>query len=127
MYVSKIVRDYIEATVKEKIKMPATEWDELFKHYSAEKEKIEEEIQNFAKDKINKLQESFPMLKISNMIEDRSCVYLDEMESKEYKKFIEERNKICIKRKKIINNIIVTLELGGNKSDLDRMLNEIRE
>ena len=26
---------------------------------------------------------------------------------------------------KIVDNIIVTLELGGNKADLDRMLNEI--
>ena len=127
MQVSKIVREYIEATVKEKVKMPVTEWDELFKHYSAEKEKVEEEIQNFAKDKINKLKEDFPILKISNIVEDRSCVYLSKIESKEYKKFLEEENKIRIKRKKIINNIIVTLELGGNKSDLDRMLNEIGE
>ena len=127
MYVSRIVREYIEATVKEKIKMPVTEWDELFKHYSAEKKKVEEEIQNFAKDKINKLKEDFPMLEISNLIENRSCVYLDEINSKEYEKFVEEENKIRIKRKEIISNIIVTLELGGNKSDLDRMLNEIGE
>lgn len=127
MRVSKIVREYIETTVKEKVKMPVTEWDELFKHYSVEEKKVEKEIQNFAKDKINKLQESFPMLEISNIIENRSCVYLSKIKSKEYEKFVEEENKIRIKRKDIINNIIVTLELGGNKSDLDRMLNEIGE
>ena len=34
-------------------------------------------------------------------------------------------DRMCNEVNKIVDNIIVTLELGGNKADLDRMLSEI--
>lgn len=127
MRVSKIVREYIENEIEKKIPIPRTEYDEIMDNYRKSAQKVEESIREFANNQIEALKELYPELDIRNNVDDVRLFSLSLFANKLYQKHTQEVQKIKEVREATLNNIIVTLELGGNKSDLDRILNEIGE
>lgn len=134
MRVSKTVKDYIAKEVRTRV----------YKKYAGEKE-IKEERENFLDKVIDTAeQQAFEtyIKTVKDMIKD--CDYIEIVDDIEKRFYISGGyNNVRIKDREYIDNvynwksrantevkekveeIIVTLELGGNKEDLDRMLKEI--
>lgn len=127
MRVSKIVREYIENEIEKKIPIPRTEYDEVMDNYRESAQKVEKSIREFASNQIEALKELYPELNIKNCINNVRLFSPDLFDNKLYKEHSRQIQRVKEIRDVTLNGIIVTLELGGNKSDLDRMLNEIRE
>ena len=133
MRVSKTVKEYIEKEVRNKI----------YEKYAFEKETKEKQLDFLKEVRETAQQEAFKayIQTVKEMIKD--YVYIEIDENIEKKFYISGYNNIRIKDSAYTNNIhnwesrankeikekveeiIVTLELGGNKKDLDRMLKEI--
>lgn len=133
MRVSKTVKEYIEKEVRNKI----------YEKYAFEKETKEkqkdflEEVRNTAR------QEAFKAYIQTAREMTKDYVYIEINDNIEKEFYISDYNNIRISDSAYTNNIynwesrankeikekveeiIVTLELGGNKEDLDRMLKEI--
>ena len=133
MRVTKKVENYIREQVKAKV-MPKYEAEKAeSKRIISLKNDIESRASDAAKqaamavfneakqsNHIFELDESSVQkayLSCYNPIRLKDFCYIDSVHKWE-PRYAEEVNKI-------VDNIIVTLELGGNKADLDRMLNEI--
>ena len=136
MRVTRTIKDYVTRMVKEIYSEPTEEE----KAYSALKETLQTEV--------NKINEKFKPM-IEKDIEAFNRVYgLDERNggiqfngthlctfdtydlwcaTEAGKKAKEAERTRIAKRDEAIENIILTLELGGNRADLDRMLNELKE
>lgn len=136
MRVTRIIKDYVTRMVKEIYSEPTEEE----KAYSALKETLQTEV--------NKINEKFKPM-IEKDIEAFNTVYgLDKRNggikfndtylctfdtydlwcgTEVGKKAKEAERTRIAKRNEAIENIILTLELGGNRADLDRMLNELKE
>lgn len=136
MRVTKTIKDYVTRMVEEIYGEP-TEEEKVLKTLTEEIAAAVDEINKEFRPIIEKRFEEFNMahnldertggLKFSN---ERIClsnswelICYSEI-GKTAKKAKEARAK---KINEAIENIILTLELGGNKADLDRMLNELRE
>ena len=136
MRVTKTIKDYVTRTVKEIYSEPLEEE----KAYFALEEKISAEI-----DKINEkfkplIRNDMEAFNLANGLtkENGGLSFKDEEHICSYNFYRlgnselgQRRRKAKETREKKINeaieNIILTLELGGNKADLDRMLNELKE
>ena len=135
MRVTKTVKEYIGKCVREKV----------YKKYEAEKEAADtenmilknfwdalgEEIENIAKERVEKLLAEYDFIELNNprytgsnftyyysnktVIKDSCC-----NDSKH-----NWRRRADIEVNEKVSDIIVTLELGGTRADLDRMLSEI--
>ena len=136
MRVTKTIKDYVTRTVKEIYSEPTEEE----KAYSA----LEEEI-SVAVDEINKefrpiIEKRLEEFNMAHNLEARTgglkfrtecicfydsyCLIRYSEIGKTARIAREAREK---KIEEAIDNIIITLELGGKKADLDRMLNELKE
>lgn len=135
MRVTKTVKGYIEKCVRKKV----------YKKYEAEKEAADtenmilknfwdtlgEEIENIAKERVEKLLAEY------NFIELDNSRYISSSFTSYYSYRTVIKDRYCNNSKhnwriradaevnEKVADIIVTLELGGTKADLDRMLNEI--
>ena len=136
MRVTKTIKDYVTRMVSETYSEP-TEEEKVLKTLAEEIAVAVDEINKEFRPIIEKRLEEFNMahnldertggLKFRNELicysNSYEVTYYSEI-GKIAKKAKETREK---KIKEAIENIILTLELGGNKADLDRMLNELKE
>ena len=136
MRVTKVIREYIEEKVKEKMPLPEKPQDSL----NEELDQIREEILKMAKAKFVEFakkhkgkfyfnwsgfgsEEYEEQLKyIDRSLEVRGCSSIHTKEDDEYQKTKKEIEK---KRQETIKDIIVTLELGGTKAELEEMLAKV--
>ena len=136
MRVTKTIKDYVARTVKE-IYNNVTEEEKVLKILKEEIDIAVDEINKEFRPIIEKRLEEFNMahnldertggLKFRNELicfsDSYELTHYSEI-GKTAKEAKEAREK---KIKDGIDHIILTLELGGNKADLDRMLNELKE
>lgn len=136
MRVTKVIREYIEEKVSEKMPLPERPQDSL----SEELEQIREEMLETAKAKFAEFakkhkgkfyfnwsgcgyEEHEGQLKyIDRNLEIRGCSVICTKEDEEYQKAKKEVER---KREETIKDIIVTLELGGTKAELEEMLAKV--
>ena len=136
MRVTKTIKDYVTRTVKEIYNKP-TEEEKVLKILKEEIAVAVDEINKEFRPIIEKRLEEFNMahnldertggLKFRNALicfsDSYELTHYSEI-GKTAKEAKEAREK---KIKDAIGHIILTLELGGNKTDLNRMLNELKE
>lgn len=130
MKVTKIVREYIEESVDKKFQ-PAV--DALKEKYAlgevAETEKaVMERINRAAKALYTEGMRPYYTAENMETLMNDWCIYsprsysVRRIGAKEYE---EESDALKRRRDDTIKNILITLELGGTKADLDRMLTEV--
>lgn len=129
MRVTKIIRDYVEKRVNE-IYGELTEEEKL---YEEEKAKFENEVK-LANERIRKIieeeSEKIPnpyglRLDITTSTIYSTWRYGGELPEIQAKARIKE-NERADKKNKAIENILITLELGGTKAQLEEMLKELK-
>ena len=136
MRVTKVIKEYIERKVDEAYPLPIKK-DAIREEFY----ELREEVEKLYKDKVLKFIKKYEGkvsigygASLNQTLEEAKC-YLDEHlyvstcsfiteEEILYKKELE---KVRIMRREAINNIIITLELGGSKAELDAMLKELME
>lgn len=128
MRVSRQMKDYIEKQINEKCK------NNKIKELEEKRNKIEAEFKEFVKDFENKMENKFieEAKKYGYTQKSRwysKCSTSSYLENPKVEEINERIDKIKKEMREYKQNkfdeIIVTLELGGKKEDLDRMLNEI--
>ena len=132
MRVTKKVQEYIERQVREKIyakyegeRLEAEREDKILSDFW---EKMTETVERQAETMVNDFLEEYGDIveKTSNREIVNYCSYVLQLKNKCYinsvHKWRERANKEV---REIVDDIIVTLELGGTKADLDKMLSEI--
>lgn len=130
MRVTKIVKDYIEKCVREKV----------YKKYEAEEaeakrqndilsnfeEELEELIRKTAKEKIDTFVEENDFIEVSDSSWSVNGGYKLSIKNIMYENSVHKwRRRADREVREKVTDIIVTLELGGTRADLDRMLSEI--
>lgn len=132
MKVTKMVREYIEEQVQAKIEPRYSGQKQEAEYRQNMVDRIREEAAQAAaqayREVIKQVSNDYDFLEINidkvdeNIVNDYRVRQIIEKKSNDC--FAWRAN--CLKEvDKIVKNIVVTLELGGNKADLDRMLNEI--
>lgn len=136
MRVTKTIKDYVTRMVEEIYSEP-TEEEKAFKALKEELDiaidKINKEFEPIVEKRLEEFNIAHGLNKETGGLKIRSehiCFFssYDLAWYSEIGKKAREATKA--REKKIdeaIENIILTLELGGNKADLDRMLNELKE
>lgn len=136
MRVTRTIKDYVERMVREIYSEPTAEekaYSTLKEEISAEIDKIQEKFQSMIEKDIEAFNTAHGLNKKTGGIKFRDsyiCIYDSydlRLETETGKKAREAENTRNRKIREGIENIILTLELGGNKADLDRMLNELKE
>ena len=136
MRVTKTIKDYVTRMVSEIYSEP-TEEEKVFKTLAEEIAVTVDEINKEFRPIIEKRLEEFNM---AHNLDERTgglrfrnelICFSDSWELTHYSeigKTVKEAKETREKKiRDAIENIILTLELGGNKADLDRMLNELKE
>lgn len=134
MRVSKVVREYIEKRVREKVE-PKYEADRLL--VEKEQRLIDEAIKEANAEAVSAFAEVMGIFSVENPFVKFADDFLDKVymsychykisskndngENSPY----EWRRRMNKEIEEKTANIIITLELGGNKDDLDRLLSEI--
>ena len=126
MRVTKAIRDYVEKKVFDEYEKAKRE---LRKDYEERVEKAKEEIKKFLEgdviENINMVLGYYGMEQIK--AEDAFYrIYVDVQNRKEESELNEKRKKIYDSARDKITEILATLELGGTKKDLNKMLNKIK-
>ena len=130
MRVTKLIREYVEKTVSEKFKTPTDKEVELQKlkdklHQFANI--VDDEVRDFVNQRIADFaeQENIPqdiLLKPSGYY---AAVKYDTANSEISMASNRARDARIKRKNEAIENILLTLELGGTKADLDRMITEL--
>ena len=137
MTISEISEKYIKKEVSEIFNSHITEEEKVFhefvKKMKAEVRSINKECRALIEKRIKEFNETYNLTNETGIsfnpkktfCECNEYITEDEMEIgiKSYEARKERQKKID----KTVEDIILTLELGGTKEDLDRMLNELRE
>ena len=126
MRVTKAIRDYVEKRVYDEYDKARRE---LRKDYEERVEKAKEEIEmileNEVLENINMVLGYYGMEQIK--ADDAFYrIYVSIQNRKDEAEINEKRKEIYISAKDKITEILATLELGGTKEDLDKMLSEIK-
>lgn len=128
MRVTKIIREYVEETVNG-IYDPIIE--NCSKDYSEKKNEVEDILEkmvdefNAAAKKV--IKEHGFTIDSWNGEEKHIINYTCNFGKKEYGSIIDKRNELRDEKRRKIQDILVNLELGGTKAELDEMLKNIRE
>lgn len=128
MRVTKIIREYVEETVNE-IYDPIIA--NCSKEYSEKKNEVEEILEkmvdefNAAAKKV--IKEHGFTIDSWNGEEKHIISYTCNFGKKEYGSIVDKRNELRDEKRRKIQDILVNLELGGTKAELDEMLKNIRE
>ena len=124
MRVTKIIREYVEKTIREKI--PYGEPTQIYKQHSKAltdlRDQLEEKVNTYAQELlagIGNLPEGFEIKRSGYCIFD-STTYRSPM----YNADQAHQRQVREKREKAIENILVELELGATKADLERLISE---
>ena len=133
MKVTKIVREYITETVNNKYQ-PLL--DAIEKKYAEANERVTE-VREQTRKELNdvalklfreRLAPFYTPEDLANLLDDRHLVSAPNdwgASPIQCKKRNEETAKVRDERDAAVKNILITLELGGTKADLDRLLNEV--
>lgn len=131
MRVTKLIREYVEKTVSEKFKTPTNKEVELQKlkdKLSQFANIVDDEVRDFVNQRIADFveQENIPqdiLLKPSGYY---VAVKYDTANSEISMASNRARDERIKRKNEAIENILLTLELGGTKADLDRMIAELQ-
>ena len=132
MRVTKIIREYVEKRVKEVY----GEKTEIEKKYDEEKAKFEKEIEKANKE-MRKMIEEYAEKNIKNpygfkldittsYTYSKGWHYSSDTKSELEIQAKDAENERAKKKQDALENIFVTLELGGNKAQLEEMLNNLK-
>ena len=135
MRVTKLIREYVEKTVKEKMPNPAKPTDTLSDEYDALIDSLETHCRNAIKEFVYQHGGEF-FFSYSGYDADKvefQAAYADKNCELRYPRvnsmLIEEYNKTCKemtkKRNATIEDILVSLELGASRAELEEMLSKI--
>ena len=135
MRVTKLIREYVEKSVAKA--MP----DKKVPDCSAREEyyALEDEIKAFAEKKFDEFMSKHKgevkayyggynydnSEENAHYIKKEFCFRFPSLKYKAEDSIHEENKKLAEARRNIVNNILVNLELGGTKADLDRMIAEL--
>lgn len=143
MRVSNIVKDYIRSEIEKKYPMEnLPEYEDAMSRISKFEEEINSKLDTIVEDAksnflasnpdipehaVNVLRPSFRSKYTRRIVRPRGVEYITynsiwELENKNN----EHLNEIYKKQEDAFNSIVVTLELGGTKADLERMLAELK-
>ena len=126
MRVTKAIREYVEKKVFDEYDKAKRE---LRKSYKERVEKAKEEIEMILE---NEVLENINMVLGYDGMEQIKAddafyrIYVSIQNRKDEAEINEKRKEIYISAKDKITEILATLELGGTKEDLDKMLSEIK-
>ena len=135
MRVTKLIREYVEKTVKEKMPNPAKPTDTLSEEYGALIDSLEAYCRNAIKEFVYQHGGEF-FFSYCGCDADKvefQATYVDKQCELRYPRMnsllIEKYNKTCKemtqKRQATIEDILVSLELGANRAELEEMLSKI--
>lgn len=124
MRVTKIIREYVEKTINSKITYgePLTTYETQKQALSDLCSQLEEKVENYAQEllaSIGNLPEGFTITR-----SNRCVFYSSTHQSPLYDAALQHQKEIREKRAKAIETILVELELGGTKADLERLIAE---
>lgn len=128
MRVTKIIREYVEETVNG-IYNPII--NNCSKGYSEKKNEVEDILEKMADEfdaaakKI--IKEHGFTINSWNGEEKHIVSYTCNFGEKEYRPILEERRKLRDEKTRKIQDILVNLELGGTKAELDEMLRALKD
>lgn len=128
MKVTKLIREYVEKRVKEQFPKTAEElaWEAEQDKMRKAIEEAEKLIGVYAEQVVKELNEKYDF-KDYNMRKTNTCYATDTYcnDSKVYRASSKAKNERVKKVGEIIENILVSLELGGTKAELEEMLANI--
>lgn len=128
MRVSKIVREYIEDQVAKKFPSGNTpEYDAARALLNDFENSLKEKVRAIIEEEIAAFRAIHPIVEEAKLCARTDCRYVNwslwstalDTENNEYKQAMRDR------REKALTNILVTLELGGTRADLERMIGEL--
>ena len=135
MRVTKLIREYVEKTVKEKMPNPVKPTDTLSEEYDALVESLEAYCRNAIKEFVYQHGGEFyfsycgydaDKVEFQAAYVDKQCElrypHINSLLIEEYNKACKEMTK---KRNATIEDILVSLELGANRAELEEMLSKI--
>lgn len=129
MRVTKVIREYVEECVTEMYasKINNCSGDYFKKKKEVEKilEKMADEFDAAAKKVIE--ESGFSINSWYNGVEMHIIEYTGNFGDKQYSPIAKERTRLINERDRKIQDILVNLELGGTKAELDEMLKKIKE
>ena len=124
MRVTKLIRDYVEKTIT--AKMPYGEPTETYKQHSKAlndlRSQLEEKVEVYAQELLNSvgnLPEGFVIKRSSYCIFNSSSYH-----SPMYDADMAHQRQVRERRKEAIESILLELELGATKADLERLIAE---
>lgn len=125
MRVTKIIREYVEKTVEEKIPFgkPDTDHKEATAQMHEQRKLLNEQVTAYANSLIEAANATLP----KGFVLSVACG--DKITCTDYKAPLREesekhRREVREKRRKAIDTILVELELGATKADLERLIAE---
>ena len=129
MRVSKVVREYIEESVRKAVNVhDATDrYNELLHRYQAARDEINEAVSILVNNMIPMMMEKYqleaeyPLVPKTGYNNADFGLWKHPLNDAKMKEENENRKR----REESIKEIILTLELGGTKADLDRMIAEL--
>ena len=124
MRVTKIIREYVEKTVTAKMPYgtPVEEFQAANKELNDLHDRLEEQVDTYAKEllaSVSNLPEGFTIKRTNNRIFTASS-----WNSPMYEASNVHKREICDKRAAAIERILLELELGATKADLERLIEE---
>lgn len=125
MRVTKIIREYVEKTIESKIPFgkPVADYKEATAQMQAQRRLLNEQVTAYAISLIETANASLP----EGFVLSVACG--DKITSTDYRAPLREESekhqrKVREKRKQAIESILVELELGATKADLERLIEQ---
>lgn len=125
MRVTKIIREYVEKTVENKMPFgkPAADYKEATAQMQAQRKLLNEQVTAYATSLIEAANATLP----EGFVLSVACG--DKITSTDYRAPLREesdkhKHEVREKRRKAIETILVELELGATKADLERLIAE---
>lgn len=130
MRVTKLIREYVEKAVEAKYPKSVEElaWENEGKRMNEAITEADKRVEAFAKEVAKELNLEYGFaedycLTFNKHYSPVSNKYYGDSEI--YKAYRKAQNERCEKIRKAIDEILISLELGGTKADLDEMLSKI--
>lgn len=126
MRVTRVVREYIENTVRERMPYgePSIKYNSERKRLFAIHNELNERLRSIAKELIeagnSELPEGFEL-----SVSPCNLISMSDHRSPLYRAAVEHETKVCKKRKEAVDRILVELELGCSKAELERLIAEV--
>ena len=124
MRVTKLIRDYVEKTIETKILYgePVQVYKRESKALSDLRDQLEEKVDAYAKEllaSVSNLPEGFTITRSHNCVFNSSS-----WNSPMHIAYNAEERRVREKRQEAVENILLELELGATKADLERLIAE---